>query len=88
MFRILVYDVERRKIYKTHKYLMDKLYWVQNSMFTGFLSDYQVENLFNGLSNFLNPDRDSVILFSTEVEFAWEKKIIGKDKSSLNRLIR
>ncbi|MDN5319529.1 CRISPR-associated endonuclease Cas2 [Thermovirga lienii] len=87
MFRVLVYDVSQKKVYKVRKYLSDKMFWVQNSTFEGHLRDEQKLVVMDKLKELLDPREDSLLLFSTEAEFAWEKMIIGLDKSCMSYLL-
>lgn len=88
MFRILVYDVQVSRVSKVRRYLSDKLFWTQNSTFEGFLSDPQKTIVLQQLSSFLDPEEDSVLVFSTEAEYSWEKRTIGIKKNVLENLVR
>lgn len=88
MFRILVYDVQVSRVSKVRRYLSDKLFWTQNSTFEGFLSDPQKRIVLQQLSSFLDPEEDSVLVFSTEAEYSWEKGTIGIKKNVLENLVR
>ena len=87
MFRVLVYDVSQKKVYKVRKYLSDKMFWVQNSTFEGHLREEQKLVVMDNLKKLLDPGEDSLLLFSTEADFAWEKTIIGVDKSCMSYLL-
>jgi CRISPR-associated protein Cas2 len=88
MFRILVYDVRVDRVSKVRRYLSDKLFWTQNSTFEGFLSEPQKTIVLQQLSSFLDPDEDSILIFSTEAEYAWEKRTMGIKKNVLENWIR
>jgi len=88
MFRILVYDVRVDRVSKVRSYLSDKLFWTQNSTFEGFLSEPQKTIVLQQLSSFLDPDEDSIFIFSTEAEYAWEKRTMGLKKNVLENWIR
>lgn len=88
MFRILVYDVRVDRVSKVRRYLSDKLFWTQNSTFEGFLSEPQKTIVLQQLSSFLDPDEDSIFIFSTEAEYAWEKRTMGIKKNVLENWIR
>jgi len=88
MFRILVYDVQVSRVSKVRRYLSDKLFWTQNSTFEGFLSEPQKKIVLQQLSSFLDPEEDSVLVFSTDAEYSWEKRMIGIEKNALGNLIR
>lgn len=74
MFRILVYDVQVSRVSKVRRYLSDKLFWTQNSTFEGFLSEPQKTIVLQQLSSFLDPEEDSILVFSTEADYSWEKE--------------
>ena len=88
MFRILVYDVQVSRVSKVRRYLSDKLFWTQNSTFEGFLSEPQKTIVLQQLSSFLDPEEDSILVFSTEAEYSWEKRMIGIEKNTLGNLFR
>ena len=88
MFRILVYDVSQKRIAKVRRYLSDKMYWSQNSTFEGFLSRSQKGCMLEQLGSFLDPECDSICLFSTEADFCWTKRVIGQDKGFIDGLVR
>jgi CRISPR-associated protein Cas2 len=88
MFRILVYDVQVSRVSKVRRYLSDKLFWTQNSTFEGFLSEPQKTIVLQQLSSFLDPEEDSILVFSTEADYSWEKRMIGIEKNTLGNLFR
>lgn len=88
MFRVLVYDVSQKKVYKVRKYLSDKMFWVQNSTFEGYLTEEQKLVVMESLGKILDPEEDSIMIFSTESEYAWKKMILGVDKSCISYLLK
>jgi len=87
MHCILVYDVHQKRVAKLHRYMQQKLYWMQNSTFAGELSDHQKKLLFQDTARFLDQENDSLILFLTRDPLAWRRTVLGYDKSALDGVL-
>ncbi|MFS8540807.1 MAG: CRISPR-associated endonuclease Cas2 [Tissierellales bacterium] len=64
MFVILVYDIEEKRVAKVLKACRKYLYWVQNSVFEGEISESNLTKLKLELSQIIDKDKDSVIIYS------------------------
>ena len=87
MYCILVYDVNIKKVSKINKILRRYLYWVQNSVFEGEISESNLMELEAELSQILSPERDSIIIFTFDKPKWISKKIIGKEKGLVSNII-
>lgn len=64
MFVILVYDMNIKRVGRALKICRKYLYWVQNSVFEGDISESNLEKLKIELRKLINPKEDSVIIYS------------------------
>lgn len=83
MYYIAVYDVGQKRVAKMLKLIRKYLNWIQNSVFEGELTQAQMEEMLYRAKDIMNPEEDSLIIFSMTTNKYLEKKIIGKDKSDL-----
>ncbi|MCS6962155.1 MAG: CRISPR-associated endonuclease Cas2 [Deltaproteobacteria bacterium] len=86
MYHIIVYDVEEKRVSIALKILRKYLFWVQNSVFEGELSDGQLAMLENELKGAIDLNKDSVIIYSVEEKWL-RKKVLGVEKNSTNQII-
>mgnify|MGYP003883356711 CR=1 FL=1 len=63
LFVILVYDIEQRRVAKALKTCRKYLYWVQNSVFEGEISEANLTKLKIELEKVINKEKDSVIIY-------------------------
>ena len=64
MFVILVYDVNTKRVAKVLKTARKYLYWVQNSVLEGDISETNFIKLKTELLKKINPEEDSVIFYT------------------------
>ncbi|WP_048602194.1 CRISPR-associated endonuclease Cas2 [Rubeoparvulum massiliense] len=64
MFVILVYDFEQKRVAKALKIARKYLYWVQNSVLEGEISQANYVKLKMELENLMDPEYDSVIIYT------------------------
>lgn len=87
MYIILVYDIEEKRVGKMLKLCRQYLNWIQNSVFEGELTEVQLKELTYRAKALMNPNHDSIILFSSRSEKWLEKQVIGREKSELGNII-
>ena len=75
MYVILVYDFGEKRVNKMLKLCRRYLNWIQNSVFEGEISEVRLK------------DEDSVIVFSGPSQVSLEKRIIGKERSSIDNFL-
>lgn len=80
MFVILVYDVEQKRVAKTLKTCRKYLYWVQNSVFEGEISESNLAKLKMELSHIIDKEKDSVIIYSFRTTKYSSVEIMGIKK--------
>lgn len=86
MYYIIVYDVNQTRVSQILKALKKYLFWVQNSVFEGELSEGQFARLQSELSNFLNLDEDSVIIYRLDSRLL-SRTVLGKMKGLMDTMI-
>lgn len=65
MFVVVTYDVHQSRCAKVMKYLRQWLEHRQRSVFSGFLTESQVDIMYDGLLEKINPKYDSIIVFQS-----------------------
>ena len=84
MYVILVYDFGEKRVNKMLKLCRKYLNWIQNSVFEGEISEARLKELLMQSDKFLKKDEDSIIIFNTLSQISMEKRIIGKERSSVD----
>ena len=84
MYVILVYDFGEKRVNKMLKLCRKYLNWIQNSVFEGEISEAHLKELLMQSDKFMRKDEDSIIIFNTLSQISMEKRIIGKERSSVD----
>ena len=87
MFVILVYDAKEQRVSKFLKTCRRYLTWVQCSALEGELSAAQLARLRNDLRKIMNPEEDSVIIYSFRTKHYFEREVMGLEKGSSEEFI-
>ena len=87
MYVILVYDVGEKRVGKMLKLCRRYLSWVQNSVLEGNLSKAQLRALRTQIDDIIDKDEDSVILFSSRMEYSMDKEILEKERMSVDNFL-
>lgn len=77
---ILVYDINEKRVGKVLKTCRKYLYWVQNSVFEGEISEAKLEKLKTELKKIINEEEDSVIIYTFRSEWYSKRETIGVKK--------
>jgi len=80
MFIILVYDVGQKRVSKVLKTARKYLYWVQNSVLEGELTEAQFENFKHELKKIIKEEYDSLIFYTFRTTKYSERELIGVKK--------
>ncbi len=80
MFVILVYDISEKRVSKVLKTSRKYLYWVQNSVLEGEISDANFQLLRNELLKIINEAEDSLIFYKSRTQAYSERELIGLKK--------
>lgn len=87
MFVIAVYDISGRRVAKAVKIGRKYLNWVQNSVFEGELSPAKLEGFKTEMQALINPDKDSLIIYTWRDERYSQREIIGQKKGGAELII-
>lgn len=87
MYIILVYDIGQKRVGKMLKLCRTYLNWIQNSVFEGALTPSQLRELKYKASQIMDPEHDSMIIFTSSNEKWLEKEVIGKEKNELGSFL-
>ncbi|MFP4529037.1 MAG: CRISPR-associated endonuclease Cas2, partial [Candidatus Kapaibacterium sp.] len=66
MYCILVYDIGEKRVGKMLKLCRKYLYWIQNSVFEGDLTNSQIAELVISAQKIMNDEEDSLIIFTMD----------------------
>lgn len=60
------------------------LNWIQNSVFEGEISEARLKELLMLCDKFMEKEEDSIIIFSGSSQYTMDKRIVGKERSSID----
>ena len=87
MYVILVYDFGEKRVSKMLKLCRKYLNWIQNSVFEGEISELQLKQLEASDKDFMDPDEDSIIIFSSRSQMFMDKRIIGVERNTTDNFL-
>lgn len=87
MYVILVYDFGEKRVNKMLKLCRKYLNWIQNSVFEGEITELQLKQLEASARDFMNPDEDSIIIFSSRAQMFMNKRIIGVERNTTDNFL-
>jgi CRISPR-associated protein Cas2 len=87
MFVILVYDFEKKRVAKALKIARKYLYWVQNSVFEGEISEANYVKLKTELANIMDPDVDSVVFYTFRTQKYSKREEMGLRKGGEDNIL-
>lgn len=87
MFVIIVYDIKVERVNKIKSYLRENLYWVQNSVFEGELTNSEYKKITQKLKEIINEEEDSIIIYKFQMEEMMERNVLGIEKAPINTIL-
>jgi len=84
MFVILVYDVDQKRVAKVLKKCREYLFWVQNSVFEGELTEMKLRQLKRELKAIIDEEYDSVIIYRFESTRYSSREVMGLEKGLIS----
>ncbi len=84
---IIVYDVNIERITTIRKILKQYLSWVQNSAFEGELTEGRLEELKSRLYEVIDPNTDSIIVYTISNPRWVDKRIWGVEKGGTDNIL-
>lgn len=83
----MVYDVEVKRVGKVLKTGRKYLYWVQNSVLEGEITEGTFKKLKLELSRIINPEKDSVIFYTFRTTKYSAREIMGIEKGGESQFL-
>lgn len=87
LFVIMVYDINVKRVAKVLKRSRKYLYWVQNSVFEGAISDANYKKLKMELAQIINEDEDSVIYYTFRTTKYSKRETMGLKKGGDDNIL-
>ena len=87
MYVIIVYDVNVDRVNKVKSFLRQHLFWIQNSVFEGELTDSEFEIIYKGLIDIIDVDVDSVIIYKLRMVELLDRQVLGVEKSPIEEIL-
>ena len=87
MYVIIVYDINVRRVNKVKSFLRQYLYWIQNSVFEGEVTDSEFQLIYNGLMEIIDYDVDSVIIYKLRMSELVNREVLGIEKSPIDEIL-
>jgi len=85
MYVVIVYDVDVSRVNKINQFLKQFLYWRQNSVFEGEITQSQLEKIKTWIKKFLKED-DKVIIYILPSKKILQTVEFGKSREIENIL--
>lgn len=87
MFVILVYDINQKRVVRVLKKSRQYLYWVQNSVLEGEISESNYAKLKMELGKIINEDEDSVIFYTFRTTKYSKRETMGLKKGGDDNIL-
>lgn len=87
MYVIIVYDINVDRVNKVKSFLRQYLYWIQNSVFEGEITDSEFELIYNGLMEIIDGEVDSIIIYKFRMVELLEREVLGIEKSPIDEIL-
>ena len=87
MYVIIVYDINVDRVNKVKSFLRQHLYWIQNSVFEGDITDSEFELIYKGLMEIIDEEVDSVIIYKLRMAELLNREVLGIEKSPINEIL-
>lgn len=87
MYVIIVYDINVDRVNKVKSFLRQHLYWIQNSVFEGEVTDSEFQLIYNGLMEIIDVEIDSIIIYKLRMEELLNREVLGIEKSPIDGIL-
>lgn len=84
MFVIVVYDVGVKRVAKVQKKCREYLFWVQNSVLEGQLTEMKLRQLKRELMSIIDDKYDSIIIYTFGSTKYSSRGVLGREKGDLS----
>lgn len=86
MYIIIVYDINVDRVNKVKSFLRQYLFWIQNSVFEGEVTDSEFELIYNGLMEIIDENVDSIIVYKLRMAELLNREVLGIEKSPIEEI--
>lgn len=86
-FVLVTYDIEELRVNKVRKILKKYLYWCQNSVFEGEISDGLLAQCKAELKKTMKTDYDSIYFYKVDNPNNIKKEVFGQEKNMNDNFI-
>jgi CRISPR-associated protein Cas2 len=80
VFVIVVYDVNQKRVAKVLKKSRKYLYWVQNSVFEGEITEANLKKFKEEIKRVMDTAEDSMIIYNLRTTRYASREVIGIEK--------
>ena len=87
MYIIIVYDIKVERVNKVKSFLRQHIFWIQNSVFEGEVTESEYEKIYKGLMEITDEDEDSIIIYKLRNEELLNREVIGIEKSPIDEIL-
>jgi CRISPR-associated protein Cas2 len=87
MYVVVVYDMGEKRVSRMLKLCRRYLNWIQNSVFEGELTEFQLRKLVHDAKEIIVDTEDSFIIFKNREERWLEKQTIGLEKNRIDSFL-
>ena len=87
IYVIIVYDVKVERVNKVKSFLRQHLFWIQNSVFEGELTNSEFKKVSDGLMEIIDKECDSVIIYKLMMEESLTREVLGVEKSPIDEIL-
>lgn len=86
MYVIIVYDINVERVNKVKAFLRQHLFWIQNSVFEGDVTESEFELISKGLMKIIDKNTDSVIIYKLRMAELLNREVLGVEKAPIEEI--
>lgn len=87
MYLIIVYDINVGRVNKVKSFLRQYLFWIQNSVFEGEVSESEFKLIHDGLISIIDEEVDSVIIYKLRMAELLNREVLGVEKAPIEEIL-
>lgn len=87
MYVIIVYDINVERVNKVKSFLRQHLFWIQNSVFEGEVSESEFKIIHDGLIEIIDEEVDSIIIYKLRMAELLNREVLGVEKSPIDEIL-
>lgn len=86
MYVIIVYDINVDRVNKVKSFLRQYLFWIQNSVFEGEVTESEFKIIYDGLMGIIDVEVDSIIIYKLRMVELLNREVLGIEKSPIEEI--